>query len=92
MRYSRIRAGRGSGASRYTHLSACVSEEEDGFTVQVTLFNEAKPEQAACGEEVADSFETASALLDALAAAFAIPQERVKIRIRMDNPADGTQH
>jgi len=92
MRYSRIRAGRGSGASRYTHLSACVSEEEDGFTVQVTLFNEAKPEHAACGEEVADSFETASALLDALAAAFAIPQERVKIRIRMDNPADGTQH
>jgi len=92
MRYSRIRAGRGSGASRYTHLSACVSEEEDGFTVQVTLFNEAKPEHAACGEEVADSFETASALLDALAAAFAIPQARVKIRIRMDNPADGTRH
>ena len=92
MRYSRIRARRGSGPSRYTHLSACVSEEEDGFTVQVRLFNEAKPGHAACGEEVADSFETASALLDALAAAFAIPQEHVKIRIRMDNPADGTQH
>ncbi len=92
MRYSQIRARRRSGRSRYTHLTACVSEEEDGFTVQVRLFNEAKPERAAWGEEVADSFETASALLDALAEAFAIPQERVKIRIRMHNPADGTQH
>jgi hypothetical protein len=68
MRYSRIRTRRASDPSR----SACVCEEEDGFTVQVRLFNEAKPEYATCGEEVADSFETASALLDALAAAFAI--------------------
>ena len=92
MRCSRIRARRGSDPSRYTHLSACVSEEEDGFTVQVRLFNEARPEHVAWGEEIADSFETASALLDTLAAAFAIPQARVKIRIRMENPSDGTRH
>jgi hypothetical protein len=64
MRYSRIRTRRASDPSR----SACVCEEEDGFTVQVRLFNEAKPEYATCGEELRNGIRVAHAL----AAAFAI--------------------
>ena len=32
-----------SDKSRYTRLFACISEEEDGYTVQVALSNEMKP-------------------------------------------------
>jgi len=81
-----------SGVSRYTHLSASISEEEDGYTVQVRLYNRARPENAAWGEEIADSLETASMLVAALAAEFSIPQARIKIEIRMQNMTDGMQH
>jgi len=81
-----------SGGSRYTHLSARISEEEDGYTVQVRVHNPAKPEDAAWGEEIADSLETASMLIAALAAEFSIPQARIKIEIRMHSMKDGTQH
>ena len=33
-----------AGKSHYTKLFACISEEEDGYMVQVRLFNEKKPE------------------------------------------------
>src|ERR1700756_5100399 len=92
MRCSPMHARSGSDASRYTHLSACVTEDEDGFTVQVRLYHEAKPEDGAWGEEIADSFETASALLDALATRFSIPQACIKIRIRMHDLTNGTKH
>jgi len=82
-----------SGVSRYTHLSASISEEDEGgYTVQVRLYNQARPENAAWGEEIADSLETASTLVAALAAEFSIPQARIKIDIRMHNIRDGTQH
>jgi len=55
-----------SGASRYTRLFACISEEEGGYTVQVRLSNEMNPEDSAWGEEIVDSFETASGLVTAL--------------------------
>jgi hypothetical protein len=45
-----------SGKSRYTRLFACISEEEDCYTVQVRLSNETKPEDSAWGEEVRDGF------------------------------------
>ena len=80
------------GGSRYTHLSASIREEEDGYTVQVRLHNRAKPENSAWGEEIADSLETASMLVAALAAEFSIPPARIKIEIRMHNMTDGTQH
>ena len=80
------------GGTRYTHLSASISEEEDGYIVQVRLHNRAKPENAAWGEEIADSLETASMLVAALAAEFSIPQARIKIEIRMHKMTDGTQH
>jgi hypothetical protein len=81
-----------SGAFRYTHLSASISEDDDGFTVQVRLYNQLTPDNTAWGEEIADSLETASMLVAALAAEFSIPQERIKIEMRMQNLADGTRH
>lgn len=81
-----------SGDARYTHLSAQITEEEDGYTVQVSLYNQGKPESIARGEEITDSLETASMLVAALAAEFSIPEERIKIEIWMHKTADGTRH
>jgi hypothetical protein len=80
------------GVSRYTHLFACISEEDGGYTVQVRLYNCATPDNAAWGEETATSFETASMLVAALAAEFSIATERVEIEIRMQKSTDGTRH
>ena len=65
--------------SRYTKLFACISEEEDGYMVQVSLSNERKPGNSAWGEEIVDSFETASELVAALAGEFSIVQACIKI-------------
>ena len=81
-----------SGKSRYTRLFACISEEEDGYAVQVKLCNERKPENSAWGEEIVDSFETASELVAALAGEFSIAQACIKIEIRMHNHKHGTRH
>jgi protein-disulfide isomerase len=90
VRHTRIRTRR--GRPRFTHLAACVSEEEGSFTVHVRLYHEAKPENRAWGEEVADSFEAASAILGDLASALSIPQTNIKISVRMENVREGTRH
>ena len=77
---------------RYTHMTAWVTEEEDGYTVRVRLHHETKPANAAWGEEISDSLETASALLHALADEFSIPQSRVDLRLRLERPRDATRH
>lgn len=87
-----VSADSGSNDARYTHLTAWVTEEEDGYIVRVRLHHETKPANAAWGEEISDSFETASALLHALAEKFSIPQSRVDIRLRLKNPRDWTRH
>ena len=81
-----------SGKSRYTRLFACISEEEDGYTVQVGLSNGTKPDNNAWGEEIVDSFETASELVAALAGEFSIAQPCIEIEIRMHNHKHGTRH
>ena len=81
-----------SGKSRYTRLFACISEEEDGYTVQVALSNEMKPDNSAWGEEIVDSFETASELVAALAGEFSIAQACIEIEIRMHSHKHGTRH
>ncbi len=81
-----------SGKSRYTRLFACISEEEDCYTVQVRLSNETKPEDSAWGEEIVDSFETASELVAALAGEFSIGQAGIEIELRMHNHKHGTRH
>jgi len=40
------------GNPRYTHLFACISEEDDGYVVQLRLYNKVKPAHAAWGEEL----------------------------------------
>ena len=77
---------------RFTDLFASISEEDEGYSVQVRLYDQARPENAAWGEEIADSVETASMLVEALAAEFSIPQARIKIEIRMSNLTTGTRH
>ncbi len=80
------------GEQRYSHLFASISEEEDGCSVQVRLYNELTPQNAAWGEEMADSLEAASMLVATLAAEFSIPKGRIKIEIRMNDITNGTQH
>jgi hypothetical protein len=81
-----------SGKSGYTKLFACISEEEDGYMVQVRLSDEMNPENSAWGEEIVDSFETASELVAALAGEFSIEQACITIEIRMHNHEHGTRY
>jgi hypothetical protein len=81
-----------SRGPRFTHLFACISEEDDGYVVQVRLYNETAPQRAAWGEEIADSFETASTLIADLATAHSIAQDMIEIEIRMDKLTTGTRH
>jgi hypothetical protein len=81
-----------SSTSRYSHLFAWISEEDEGFAVQVRLHDEAKPQASAWGEEIADSLEAASIMVAKLASEFSIPQGRIKIEIRMTDMTNGTQH
>jgi hypothetical protein len=78
--------------SRYTNLIACISEEDDGYILEVKLYHRARPESTASGEEIMDSLETASTLVAALAAEFSIAQTCIKIEIRMHKHTDGTRH
>src|SRR3954464_8645735 len=88
----KVSSGPGSNEPRYTHLTAWVTEEEDGYIVQVRLHHAAKPVNVAWGEEISDSLEMASALLHALAEKFSVPQARVDISLRLENLQDGTRH
>jgi len=83
-----------SRKKRFTHLFARITEEDDGYVVQVRLHNDATPppEDTAWGEEVADSIETASEMIAALADKFSIPQGRITLELRMDNAAENTRH
>jgi len=76
---------------RFTNLSVRITEEEDGYTVQVRLYNQ-NTENAAWGEEPADTLETASMMVEALAAEFSILEAHIKIDIRMQDPRAGTRH
>ena len=82
----------GAEKVRYTHMSVYISEEDDGFTVQARLYHQEKSESGAWGEEVADSFETASKLVGVLAAEFSIQQSHIKIEVRMLGMTNGTRH
>jgi hypothetical protein len=92
MTTSRFRVDSDFEGAHFTDLFASISEEDDGYAVQVRLYDHARPENAAWGEEITDSVETASMLVRALAAEFSIPQARIKIEIRMNNMTNGTRH
>ncbi len=92
MKRTRIVTQRRKDGARYTHLSALLSQEDGCFTLQIRLYDEATPNKGIRGEEIADSIETASALLDTLAKAYSIPQHRIRIRVHMENAREGTRH
>lgn len=89
---SRFRVESDLKGSHYTDLFASISEEDGGYTVQVRLYDQTRPESTAWGEEIADSVESASMLVEAIAEEFSIPQARIKIEIRMNNITTGTRH
>jgi hypothetical protein len=62
MTISRIRVVSDSDLNEvhYTDLFASIAEEDGGYTVQVRLSNKASPQNAAWGEEIADSIEASS--------------------------------
>ena len=78
--------------SSFTSLFACICEEEDGYTIQLRLLNEAQPQYNVWGEEIADSFEAAATLISSVAAQFSISQERIRIQIRMLDITEGARH
>lgn len=93
MTASRFRFEYEATERHYTNLFASFNEEDDGcYAVQLRLYDEARPVDAAFGEKITDSLETASMLVEALAAEFSIPQARIKIEIRMSNMRIGTRH
>ena len=77
---------------RFTNLSVRISEEEDGYTVQVKLYSRVISDNVAWGEETAGTLEMASAMVEALAAEFSILQASIKIEIRTRDPRQGTRH
>ena len=80
------------GAAAYTHLFACIIEDDDGFTVQVRLYNNQGAEDAAWGEEVADCIESAAELIAGLAARFMISPKRIEIEWRTADLTGTTRH
>jgi hypothetical protein len=80
--------------SRFTDLFARISEEDDGYVVQIRLHNAATPQpgKTAWGEAIADSIESASEMIADLAAKFSIPRDRITLEIRMDDMAENTRH
>jgi hypothetical protein len=88
----RVETNLNENESHYTHLFACINEEDDGYAVQIRLYNKARPEHVAWGEETTDTVETASMIVAALAAEFSILQPCIKIEIRMNNMTNGTRH
>jgi hypothetical protein len=81
-----------AGRDHYTHLFACISEEDDSYVVQVRLYNQLKPQNTAWGEETTDSFEAASMVIADLAAQYSIAQDQIEIDIRMHTAKGGTRH
>ncbi|HEY2526360.1 MAG TPA: hypothetical protein VGJ20_00175 [Xanthobacteraceae bacterium] len=79
-------------SGRFTKLSVRISEEEDGYTVQVRLYSHITPENDAWGEGTADSLEMASEMVEAIAAEFSILRAFIKIEIRTQDPRQGIRH
>src|SRR5690348_3101147 len=79
MAHNRFRVESDFKGSRFTDLFVSISEEDEGYTVQIRLYDRSKPDSAAWGEEIADSVETASMLIAALATEFSIPEAHIEI-------------
>jgi hypothetical protein len=79
---------------KFTRLHADIVEEDGAFTVRVRMLNhlQKKNQGAAWGEEIAATFELASAMIGGLAREFSIPENCISIKIVMNRFNDGTMH
>ena len=91
MKFTPFSADRKS-SHQFTNLAVRITQEDDGFTVQVRLYSQVSPENTAWGEEPADSLEAASMMVEALATEFSIVTSQIKIDILMQDPRAGTRH
>jgi hypothetical protein len=93
-----MRAGRvpesAAAKNRFTDLFARITQEDDGYVVQIRLHNAAAARlgHAVWGEEIADSIESASEMVADVAARFCIPQDHITLEIRMNDMAESTRH
>lgn len=76
----------------FTRLHANIVEEDGAFTVQVRMLNHLQTEERAWGEEVAKTFDIASAMIEALACEFSIAENCISLNIVMSRFKDGTRH
>lgn len=91
MKFTPFSADRKS-SHQFSNLSVRITEEDSGYTVQVRLYSHAAPENNAWGEELAESLEAASMMVEDLAAEFSILAAQIKIDILMQDPRAGTRH
>ena len=77
---------------RFTNLSVRITQEKDGYTVQVRLYSQVSPENNGWGEEWAESLEAASTMVESLATEFSLLPAQIKIDILMLDPRAGTRH
>jgi hypothetical protein len=78
--------------TQYTGLFVRICEEGGAFTVTVRLSNLVGETEPAWGEEIAESFEAAVAMVSNLAEQFSIQPECVEIEIRMNELTQGSVH
>lgn len=86
-----LKLSRTNGRS-FTRLDAHVVEEDGAFTVRIRMLNHLQPSEGAWGEEIAATFDMASAMIGSLAAEFSIPEKSISIKIVMRRYKDGTIH
>ena len=73
-----------------TGTYARIIEEDGAFTVSVRLLNHFKRREGAWGQEIADSIDMASSMIESIAKQFCI--KCISVQIVMDNFKDGTFH
>jgi hypothetical protein len=76
----------------FTRLHAYIVEEDGAFTVRVRMLNHLQTGESVWGEEIAETFDVASVMIEALASEFSIPQNCISLKIVMSRFKDGTMH
>jgi hypothetical protein len=80
------------GSPTFTRMDARILQEENVFTVTVRLFDHRRKGEAAWGEEITTSIDSASLMIDAIAQKYSISQKHISVSIVMDSFKDGTFH
>ena len=76
----------------FTRLHARIVEEDGAYTVDIRMLNHSNENDRAWGQEIAVSIDMASAMIESIAKQYSISQNRISIKIVMNNFKDGTLH